>query len=355
MNRVATLVASPTPVDRQSAVTLHLSMGEGLPSSVGRFRVSVTADPHAKFTLPDPERDRLVADVEAAKGARDEFAEDIPTTMVMRELDTRRATHILVRGDFLRPSDVVDAGVPAILHPLESDETEMNRRDLAEWLVDADNPLTARVMINRMWAHFFGMGLVETENDFGVQGTPPTHPRLLDWLAHRYMSRGWSNKEIHRLIVTSNAYRRSSHKRPDLARIDPKNQLLARQNRLRVDAEIIRDVALELSGALERRIGGPSVYPPQPDGVYAFTQRQAAWPTSEGGDRYRRGLYTFFMRSAPYPMLTTFDVPRFNTTCTSRVRSNTPIQALNDGQFRVDGRLCPTLGTTPGGQRRDET
>jgi hypothetical protein len=199
---------------------------------------------------------------------------------------------------------------------------------LARWLTNDENPLTARVTVNRVWGRFFGQGLVETENDFGLQGTPPTHPELLDWLSSELMAADWSMKRLHRLIVTSATYRQSSHRREAAERVDPLNKLISRQTRLRVDAEVVRDLALAASGLLESRIGGPSVYPPQPDGVYAFTQRNAGWPTSKGADRYRRGLYTFFMRSAPYPMLTTFDTPRFNTTCTSRVRSNTPLQSL---------------------------
>ena len=182
----------------------------------------------------------------------------------------------------------------------------------------------------------FGRGLVETENDFGLQGTPPTHPQLLDWLAAEFMDNKWSMRSLIRSILMSSTYRQSSALRDDSNRIDPLNKLLSRQSRIRVDAEIVRDLVLSASGLLDRRIGGPGVYPPQPGGVYAFTQRKAKWPTSKGRDRYRRGMYTFFMRSAPHPMLTTFDSPQFNTTCTRRVRSNTPLQSLtmsNDEAF----------------------
>jgi hypothetical protein len=174
----------------------------------------------------------------------------------------------------------------------------------------------------------FGRGLVQTENDFGTQGSLPTHPELLDWLADEFRSGGWSTKQLLRLIVTSATYRQSSRARPDLDEIDPRNELLARQSRLRVEAEIVRDLGLAAAGMLSRKIGGPSVYPPQPDGVYAFTQVRKNWRTSTGDDRSRRGMYTFFYRSAPHPMLTTFDVPKFNQTCTRRDRSNTPLQAL---------------------------
>jgi hypothetical protein len=174
----------------------------------------------------------------------------------------------------------------------------------------------------------FGRGIVETENDFGIQGSLPTHPELLDWLASEFINRGWSTKNLLRLIMTSATYRQSSHARPDLNAIDPGNLLLARQSRLRVEAEIVRDIALAASGMLSDKIGGPGVFPPQPAGVYAFTQRAKQWKTSQGEDRFRRGMYTFFYRSAPYPMLSTFDVPKFNTVCTSRDRSNTPLQSL---------------------------
>jgi hypothetical protein len=202
--------------------------------------------------------------------------------------------------------------------------------------VDPTNPLTARVAVNRYWAQFFGTGLVETENDFGTQGTPPSHPELLDWLASEFIARGWSVKEIHKRIVTSATYRQSSKARPDLDRIDARNRLLARQARLRVNAEVVRDVALAASGLLSPKVGGPSVFPPQPDGMYKFTQVDKGWKPSTGPDRYRRGMYTYFWRSAPHPQLVTFDAPDATQTCTRRNRSNTPLQALtllNDAGF----------------------
>jgi hypothetical protein len=210
---------------------------------------------------------------------------------------------------------------------MPSQETR-NRLDLAQWLVDPRNPLTARVTVNRIWMQYFGRGLVETENDFGVQGTPPSHPELLDWLASELVSQNWSLKAIHRLILTSATYRQSSRWRRELDQADPNNLLLGRQSRLRVTAEVVRDLALSAAGMLTDRIGGPSVHPPQPDGVYAFTQNRKNWKASTGADRYRRGMYTFFYRSAAHPFLTTFDAPNFQTTCTKRLRSNTPLQAL---------------------------
>jgi hypothetical protein len=267
----------------------------------------------------------------------------IPTTMVLRELATPRPTNIHLGGDFTRKGAPVAPGVPAVLHPMNNIK-KPNRFDLAKWIVDPKNPLTARVTVNRLWQRYFGLGLVETENDFGTQGTPPTHPELLDWLADEFMnpanggihSRRWSLKALHRLIVTSATYRQSSRYRPELASVDPRNRLLARQNRLRLDAEVVRDNALAASGLMFAKIGGPSVFPPQPDGVYAFTQIDKAWKADTGPDRYRRGMYTYFWRSAPHPGLMAFDAPEANTTCTRRNRSNTPLQALtllNDEAF----------------------
>jgi hypothetical protein len=281
----------------------------------------------------DSARTKLAAELASLREARKQFLAPIPDTMIMRETKTPRESHLLVRGDFLRKGEKVSAGTPAVLPPMPESTGSRTRLDLARWLVDRRNPLTARVAVNRIWAHYFGQGLVETENDFGFQGTPPTHPELLDWLAAEFMapadgSASWSLKHIHRLILTSATYRQSSELCGAAKAADPLNKMLGRQARLRVDAEIVRDLSLAVSGLLNQELGGPSVYPPQPEGVYAFTQRAMTWPTSTGPDRYRRGMYTFFMRSAPYPELTTFDAPVFNTTCTFRPRSNTPLQAL---------------------------
>jgi hypothetical protein len=218
----------------------------------------------------------------------------------------------------------------------------LNRLDLAQWLVDPANPLIARVIVNRVWQQYFGRGLVETENDFGTQGSPPTHPELLDWLACEFMkptvpnAQPWSIKHIHRLIVGSTTYRQSSRARPELANIDASNRLLAKQNRLRLDAEIVRDVALSASGLLTPELGGPPVYPPQPDGVMNLGQVKRAWKASEGSQRYRRALYTHLWRATPHPAVAVFDAPDGFSSCTRRIRSNTPLQALtllNDQQF----------------------
>ncbi len=268
-------------------------------------------------------------------------------TMVMRDLDKPRETYIHLRGSFLDhdlKTGPLTPGVPAALPALPDKATPRTRLDLANWLVRPDHPLVPRVTVNRVWMRYFGKGLVSTENDFGTQGAYPTHPELLDWLAHDFVANGWSMKRLHKLIVTSATYRQSSHARPDLAEIDPLNTLLARQNRLRVEAEIVRDAALSASGLLHPKIGGPGVRPPQPEGVYAFTQNKKSWTAATGPDRYRRGLYIQFYRSAPYPLLTTFDSPDFQSVCTARVRSNTPLQSLAMANDEALFELAQGLG-----------
>ena len=261
------------------------------------------------------------------------------TTMVVSERAGRpRDTFIHLGGDFTRKGDRVAPGVPAVLPPLEdaSPGTPANRMDLARWLVDRRNPLTARVVVNRIWQAYFGRGLVETDNDFGTQGSPPSHPELLDWLACELIERDWSLKAIHRLIVSSATYRQASRVRPDGQAKDSDNRLLWRQARLRLDAELIRDAALTSSGLLTRVIGGPSVFPPQPEGVMTLGQMKRPWRADTGPNRYRRGLYTYFWRATPHPFLTTFDAPGGVQTCTRRLRSDTPLQALtllNDPAF----------------------
>jgi hypothetical protein len=247
-----------------------------------------------------------------------------------------RKTHVMIRGDFLRPGVEVEPGTPAVLPPLHAAEKQ-TRLDLAKWIVDPANPLTARVTVNWVWQRYFGRGLVATLEDFGTQGNRPSHPELLDWLATELIRQEWSLKALHKLIVTSATYRQSSKARPELVARDPLNVLMARQNRLRLEAEIVRDVALASSGLLNPTIGGPSVRPPQPAGISELTYAGSArWVESTGPDRYRRGLYTWFQRTSPYPMLMTFDAPDSNVCCVRRERSDTPLQALtllNDTVF----------------------
>ncbi|MDG2224531.1 MAG: PSD1 and planctomycete cytochrome C domain-containing protein [Rubripirellula sp.] len=259
-----------------------------------------------------------------------------PTTLVLRERGTPRKTAILIKGDFTRPAEEVTPGTPAILHPFKSDHERPNRLDLARWLVSPENPLTARVIVNRVWQQYFGRGLVDTENDFGLLGARPTHRGLLDWLAIHFVERGWDLKSIHRLIVTSHTYRQSSAFRGDLAEVDADNRLLGRQQRLRLDAEIVRDVALVACGQFSSRLGGPPVYPPIPNAVMSQGQVRRSWKASTGADRYRRGLYTFVYRATPPPSLNVFDAPDGYSSCTRRNRSNTPLQSLalmNDAAF----------------------
>jgi hypothetical protein len=275
------------------------------------------------------------------------------TTLVLSERTQPRKTQRFVQGDFTRPAEPVLPATPKILPPLPPKNGRYQRLDLARWLVSPNHPLTARVLVNRVWQQYFGRGLVETENDFGTQGTPPTHPELLDWLAVEFQESGWSLKHLHRCIVKSETYGQSSIARPDLREIDPLNRWLARQNRLRLDAEIIRDVALAASGQLDRSLGGPPVQPPQPAGLGAFTQSNRDWMASGGGQRVRRALYTRIQRATLHPALAVFDAPDTFTTCTRRLRSNTPLQALtllNDTQFHelalhIARQMASTQGT----------
>ena len=258
------------------------------------------------------------------------------TTMVLKELAQPRKTTVFIKGDFTRPDVEVHPATPAVLHPMETKTTQPNRLDLAKWIMSPRNPLTSRVIMNRVWQQYFGRGIVETENDFGQQGTSPTHPELLDWLALTFMENKWSLKEMHRLIVTSHTYRQSSTDTPELHEKDPNNYLLARQTRLRLDAEVVRDVCLASCGLLSNKLGGPPVYPPIPDGVMGQGQVKRVWTVSKGEDKYRRGLYTFVYRASPPPALNVFDAPDGFSACTRRIRSNTPLQALtlmNDGAF----------------------
>ncbi len=261
----------------------------------------------------------------------------VATTMVMQELATPRQTTILIKGDFTRPADVVEPGTPAVLPPLDvATDEPVDRLALARWITSEDNPLTARVIVNRVWQVYFGRGLVETENDFGTLGTLPSHPELLDSMALDFREQGWSLKELHRQIVTSQTYLQSSAARDDLVTLDPHNYLLARQQRIRLDAELVRDVSLAASGLLSRKFGGPPVFPPIPAGAMNTGQVSRGWDVSQGEDRFRRGLYTFVYRATPPPSLNVFDAPDGFSTCTRRSRSNTPLQALtllNDSSF----------------------
>jgi mono/diheme cytochrome c family protein len=281
------------------------------------------------------------------------------TTLILQAREQPRETQILKRGDWLKPVQPVTAGVPAFLHSLAASGSGQShagvpgqgtgmaapgsRLELARWLVDERSPTTARVLVNRLWQTYFGIGLVSTPEDFGMQSEPPSHPELLDWLACELMqptaaaqmdsstnAPPWSLKHIHRLIVRSAAYRQSSRITPELYAKDPYNRLLARGPRLRVEAEIVRDIALSASGLLNEKIGGPSIFSPAPEFLFLPPASYAPFPWKEetGPDRYRRALYTFRRRSTPYPVLQVFDAPNGDFSCVRRMRSNTPLQAL---------------------------
>ena len=362
------------PLKKCDTLSLELLFDRHYPAGLGRFRVWATTAPGAvragemptkieqlllEYRL-QPAADSLKAELqryflsvapELAK-AREEMEKlrkqlpAYPTTLVMQErpADNPRETHRHHRGEFLQPDEPVEPGVLSILHPLP-EGAPRSRLTFARWLVDPRNPLVGRVTMNRQWSAFFGGGLVRTVEDFGFQGELPTHPELLDWLATEFIRRGWSLKEMHRLIVTSATYRQSSRVTPELLRRDPENRLLARGPRFRIEAESVRDAALASAGLLSRQLGGPSVFPPQPasvttEGAYGKLQ----WKTSEGLDRHRRGLYTFSKRTTPYAMFTTFDAPSGEACVARREVSNTPLQALTILNDTVFAEASQALG-----------
>ncbi|MGK7397862.1 MAG: DUF1553 domain-containing protein [Candidatus Cyclobacteriaceae bacterium M3_2C_046] len=243
-----------------------------------------------------------------------------------------RNTHLFERGNWLVKGEQVEAGVPASMPGLS--DYPSNRLGLAQWLVDPANPLTARVMVNRVWEQLFGIGIIETAEDFGTQGTPPSHPALLDHLSYLFVHEfDWSLKRLIKNIVMSATYRQDSRSKPQLNQVDPYNRLLARGPRFRLSAEQVRDQALAVGGLLSSKIGGPSVMPPQPEGVWQVIYSGNNWETAEGEDRYRRGLYTFWRRTTPYPSMVSFDAPSREFCVSRRIRTNTPLQAfvtLND-------------------------
>ncbi|MGC1275507.1 MAG: PSD1 and planctomycete cytochrome C domain-containing protein [Planctomycetaceae bacterium] len=309
-------------------------------------------------SVHDRVRDRLKrrdATLTPLKGELAKLESEIPSTLVMQEAEELREAFILVRGEYDKHGDPVKPGVPAALPPLK-DDAPPNRLALARWLVDPHHPLTARVTVNRIWQHYFGIGLVETTGDFGAQGAWPSHPDLLDWLAVEFVESGWNVKHVHRLIVTSATYRQSSVATPDRFADDPENRLLARGPRFRLGAETIRDAALAVSGLLVETIGGESVKPYQPPGLWeavGFTSSNTVnFVQDHGEDLYRRGLYTFWKRTAPPPMLQAFDAPSREQCTVDRPTTNTPLQALslmNDTQFVEAARLLAARMMTEGG------
>jgi len=351
--------AAPFGIPGGTRITVRIDHLDGtIGQSIGRFKLSVTeaanplegADLAARvrptLALPAAGRKAAQADELAAsfrstspllKPAREALAAarkaladlQIPSTLVMKERPSNEppSYQLRVRGSFAAAAERVSARTPGALHPFREDQP-VNRLGLARWLVDANNPLVARVAVNRLWEQIFGRGLVETSEDFGVQGSPPTHRELLDWLATEFVAKGWSQKALLREILLSSTYRQSSAVTPALAERDPYNRLLARGPRVRMEAEMVRDVALAASGLLSAKMFGPSVFPLQPDGIWNMPYSSDKWTTSGGEDRYRRSLYTFWRRTSPYPSFMTFDATSREYCTVRRVRTNTPLQAL---------------------------
>ncbi|MGH9340424.1 MAG: PSD1 and planctomycete cytochrome C domain-containing protein [Acidobacteriota bacterium] len=359
-------------------------------NNLGRFRLSITADANAaadplpmtvreilsipadqrapqqvatvfsywRTTVPNQSRDRKRAAPWLEANARiEKLWQQHPegsSQLVLQAREDPRPTHVLERGDFLRPLQEVSPGVPAFLHPLP-EHAPPNRLTFARWLVDEESPTTARSIVNRIWQAYFGTGLVSTAENFGTQSEAPSHPELLDWLAVEFMERGWSLKELHRLIVSSSTYRQSSGVTPELLKRDPDNRLLARGARFRVDAESVRDIALAASGLLNPQVGGPSVYPPAPEFLFKppVSYGPKVWDEETGEDRYRRAIYTFRYRSVPYPALEVFDAPKGEVSCVRRDRSNTPLQALtalNEPLFMECARALGQRALEEGGE-----
>jgi hypothetical protein len=343
-------------VDFDGGATLRFRMVQnfGNGRTIGRFRVlAIIGNPNAQ-AIPDAvarivrlnpadrskaqqrkldefqaEQDAKIASLKKRRAdARLKLkSSSAPTTLVMSELDSPRSTAVFTRGDFRQPGAQVRPDVPAVLHPFVDDEH--NRLGLAKWLVDRQNPLVARVTVNRWWAETFGHGLVETVEDFGIKGQPPTHPKLLDWLAVEFMDNGWSMKRLLRTIVTSATYRQASNITPHLLETDDQNKLYARGPRLRMDAEMIRDNALSIAGLLSKEQFGPPIRPFQPPGIWTKVGGIAVeYRTSPGDDRYRRGIYVVIKRGSPYPSFVNFDGSGRLACTAKRSRSNTPLQAL---------------------------
>ncbi len=362
-HRAVFTFTQPLLLEDGMEIRVQIAQNFGSGHSVGRFRLGATTADSVPEELPEPIRTILAAasrTPEQKKALLDYIRPHSKTAAalhakleekrkalaavkpvavpVMRELppDKRRKTRFLNKGNFLDPGAEVQPGFPAAFGPLP-DGSPVDRRGVVAWLFSAENPLTARVAANRFWAALFGTGLVETEEDFGMQGTYPNHPELLDWLAVEFRESGWDIKRLLKLIVTSDTYCQASAVSPAAAAKDPRNRLLSHYPRRRLDAEQVRDQALVLSGLLSRKLGGPSVYPPQPDGLWkAAFNGERTYDTSKGEDRYRRGLYTIWRRTVPYPSMATFDAPSREACTIRRTPTNTPLQAfvtLNDPVF----------------------
>jgi hypothetical protein len=300
----------------------------------------------------DTECGELTAQLAAARREENQLVNDVREIMVMSEMPQRRPTHVLKRGAYDAPGEEVTPGTPEAILPFSAD-LPRNRLGLAAWVVSKANPLTARVAVNRAWRQHFGRGLVATEEDFGIQGTLPTHPELLDWLAWQFMTSGWDLKALHKLIVSSAVYRQTSVASPELLAKDPENRLLARGPTCRLRAEEIRDSALAASGLLSKRVGGPSVKPYQPEGLWEESGTGKHYVQDTGESLYRRSLYTFWRRTAPPPSMVVFDAPSREVCTARREATTTPLQALvllNDPQFVEAARVLAEKMLQSGGE-----
>jgi hypothetical protein len=323
-------IQDPASLDGVNHLQLKLVQNFGAARTIGRLRVSaLTGDyPKAfsKATVEDPKVAKLQKEIAGLEQSLRKI--DIAKTLVTREVDVPRMSTMFSRGDFRSPTDQIEPHTPGVLHPFKSNGPN-NRLDLAQWLVSPENPLVGRVIVNRMWGEIFGTGMVSTPEDFGLKGEQPSHPELLDWLAVDFVEQGWSQKKMLRRILTSQTYLQSSHMTSQQIDRDPDNALLGRGSRFRLPAESIRDNALAIAGLLSSKQFGPPIRPPQPKGLWTKVGGQAyEYETSEGEDKYRRGIYVVLKRMSPYPSFVTFDATARLACRVKRGRSNTPLQAL---------------------------
>ena len=355
--RHAALFAFAEPLQIDSDAKLRITMRQHYGDSLilRRFRLSTSSGEADKIELPQPSSDerRVIDELTAANKELSDLNGRLPKIPVLRAVEEskQRVTKIHRRGNFLDQGDEVSAMLPAAFHKLDG-ESSLNRLAMAKWLMSRENTLTARVWANRIWARVFGMGIVETEEDFGSLGALPTHPELLDLLASEYRDNGWSLKKLLKTIVMSRTYRQSSEVTATMREMDPRNQLLSRGPRFRLSGETVRDESLAVAGLLSKKMGGPPVMPPQPDGLWRSTYNGQKWVNAEGEDRFRRALYTYLKRTTPYPSMTTFDGGSGEVCQIRRIRTNTPLQALvtlNDPVFlEAAGALAATMAIVDG-------
>ena len=378
------LLEGPLKLAEGSRLLIAMRHRYGGAHTIGRFRISVSNDP--SFAIPPGVgatlavaadkrneaqttllKDHFVTHVaegeigvlgkklHALKTRQEQIESAFPESLVMTEMPTPRDTFMLVRGQYDQKGDKVTSGTPKFL-PQPPADTKLDRLALAKWLVSREHPLTARVFVNRLWHQIFGIGIVRTTEDLGTQGEWPSHPKLLDWLAVEFMDSGWNVKHLVKMIVMSATYRQSSDISAEMAERDPENRLLARGPRYRMSAEMIRDNALAISGLLVEKVGGPSVYPYQPPGLWLEINNRPnyskAYPTGSGEDLYRRSMYTYWKRTVPHPTMAAFDAPEREFCLVRRSRTNTPLQALvvlNDPQFVEAARHLAERIMTEGG------